>query len=113
MYLGLLLVACEGMADCTKGRTLLRSDNTGVVAVVNKGRVRNRETNMVLKHVYALLAKNCWQLAAQYVPTAKNIADPLSRVNIAAFLAAHPQAQPATSPSLPDSLHIKLLPWPQ
>ncbi|KAG1729976.1 uncharacterized protein EDB91DRAFT_1010431, partial [Suillus paluster] len=58
---------------------LVRSDNSGVVVVTNKGRSRSPEMNAVLKHIYQLQAECCVRLHAVYVPTRCNIADALSR----------------------------------
>lgn len=62
----------------TPGHLLVRSDNSGVVAVVNGGRSQSKNTNTVLKRVYLLQAQLGIRLEAVYVPTASNIADELS-----------------------------------
>ena len=42
-----------------KGHTfLVRSDNSGIVSVTNKGQSRSRETNRILKHIYLLQAQH-------------------------------------------------------
>ncbi|KAJ7876324.1 hypothetical protein B0H14DRAFT_2251115, partial [Mycena olivaceomarginata] len=58
---------------------LVRSDNSGVVTVLRKGRSRSRETNQILKHVYQLQAREKIRLTPCYIPTKTNIADSLSR----------------------------------
>ncbi|KAF8961317.1 hypothetical protein BDZ97DRAFT_1594301, partial [Flammula alnicola] len=61
---------------------LVRSDNQGVVAVVNKGRSRSRNTIRILKEIYKLLAKNQLSLHSEYVASRDNITDALSRGDI-------------------------------
>jgi len=90
---------------------LVRSDNSGIVAVTNKGRSRSPETNAILKHVYQLQAENSIHLQAVYVPTRSNIADALSRGNIAAFLAGFPGASSPASFPLPSHLSNRLVPF--
>ncbi|KZP09831.1 hypothetical protein FIBSPDRAFT_669652, partial [Athelia psychrophila] len=58
---------------------LVRSDNTGIVAVTNSGRSRSKSTNEILKHVYLLQARQGIRIRAEYVSTRDNIADALSR----------------------------------
>jgi hypothetical protein len=65
---------------------IVRSDNTGVVAVTNKGQSKSKETNHILKHVYHLQATNVICISAIYVPSRDNIADALSRGGIDGFL---------------------------
>ncbi|KAJ7697729.1 hypothetical protein B0H17DRAFT_838717, partial [Mycena rosella] len=64
----------------------VRSDNSGVVAVTNKGRSKSRETNKILKHIYSLQAQNRVRIRSEYVPSRENISDALSRGDIPAFL---------------------------
>jgi hypothetical protein len=91
---------------------LVRSDNSGVVAVVNKGRSRSLETNRILKHIYVLQAKAQVFLKTEYVETRRNISDALSRGDIPGFLAGFPSAQSFSNLSLPDHLADKLIPVP-
>ncbi|KAG2121457.1 hypothetical protein DEU56DRAFT_715617, partial [Suillus clintonianus] len=58
---------------------LVRSDNTGIVAVTNKGRSRSNTTNIILKHIFALQAQHDIRIRTEYVPSRENIADALSR----------------------------------
>ena len=88
---------------------LARSDNAGIVAVTNKGRSRSPATNIVLKSVFALQARNNVRIRTEYVPSRENIADPLSRGDIAAFLANFPGATQQASFPLPDHLTTKLI----
>jgi len=90
---------------------LVRSDNIGIVAVTNKGRSRSHETNAILKHVYQLQAENHVRLQAVYVPTRSNIADALSRGDIAAFLTGFPSTSSPVSIPLPTHLNNKLVPF--
>ncbi|KIK32030.1 hypothetical protein CY34DRAFT_102361, partial [Suillus luteus UH-Slu-Lm8-n1] len=83
---------------------LVCSDNTGVVAVMNKGRSRSPQTNAVLKHVYQLQAVNSFRLHTVYMPTRANISDALSHGDIMAFLDSFPGAANPISISLP--LHL-------
>ncbi|KAJ7126509.1 hypothetical protein C8R43DRAFT_820863, partial [Mycena crocata] len=64
----------------------VRSDNSGVVAVTNKGRSKSRETNQILKYVYLLQAQSRVRLKAEHVTSRDNISDALSRGDIPAFL---------------------------
>jgi len=88
---------------------LVRSDNAGVVAVLNKGHARNVNTNTALQRIYALLAERDMYLHAQYVPSHENIADALSRGDIKAFLAGFPSVSTQVVPPLPSYLSDKLL----
>lgn len=95
-----------------QGRTfLVRSDNTGIVAVTNKGRSRSKETNKVLKHVYLLQAQHHVRLKTIHVTSRDNIADALSRGAIKEFLAGFPSVNIRASVSLPDHLSDKLVSW--
>jgi hypothetical protein len=91
--------------------TLAESNNAGVVAVTNKGRSHSTETNAILKHVYWLQAECGMCLQALYVPTHSNIADALSRGDIAAFQAGFPTATDLVSIPLPPHLADKLVPF--
>ncbi|KAJ7435636.1 hypothetical protein FB451DRAFT_955922, partial [Mycena latifolia] len=64
----------------------VRSDNSGVVAVTNKGRSKSRETNRILKHIYALQAQARVRVKSEHVPSRENVSDALSRGDIPAFL---------------------------
>lgn len=90
---------------------LVRSDNSGIVAVTNKGRSRSRETNQVLKHIYQLQARQGVRIHAEYVSTRDNIADALSRGDVAGFLAGFPSVTTQVSLPLPSHLVGKLVPW--
>jgi hypothetical protein len=90
---------------------LVRSDNAGVVAVVNKGRSRSRTTNDVLKRTYHILALTGRHLAAEHVAGVLNVSGPLSRGDIAGFLQLFPAAQTRTSTPLPEQLSLKLHPF--
>ncbi|PSR81116.1 hypothetical protein PHLCEN_2v6451 [Hermanssonia centrifuga] len=105
--LGLQMAIHHGLINLRapeRNSILVRSDNSGVVTVVNKGRSRSRNTNKVLKHIYRLCADHRIHLAAQHVPGRDNISDALSRGDVAAFLAAFPAISRQTSMSLPPHL---------
>jgi hypothetical protein len=91
--LGLWLTLSLGIVGNGKlgGHTLLvRSDNAGIVAVTNKGRSHSRETNKILKHVYALQAQNHLRLKATHVASRFNISNALSQGAIKEFLEGFP-----------------------
>ena len=100
-----------GPSSSVVGPTLVRSDNQGVVSVLLKGRSRSRNTNQVLKHVYALQAKSLIRIHAVYVPSRENIADALSRGDIAGFRQGFPHVTTEISLSLPEHLLGKLISW--
>ena len=63
--LGMRLALQQGLLSA--GNFLVRSDNEGVVKVLNKGRSRSRQTNQVLKHVYLLQAPHTVRLFGVHV----------------------------------------------
>ena len=71
---------------------LVRSDNSGIVTVVNKGWSKSLETNNILKHVYLLQEKAGVWLHATYVSSCNNISDALSQGQISEFLEGFPLA---------------------
>jgi len=106
--LGLHLAFALGLLEPRKDRRncfLVRSDNSGIVSVITKGRSRSQRTNEVLKEIYHLLA--CWnvRITTEHVTSAQNISDSLSRGDIEPFWAAFPLACPA--PALPLPTHLK------
>ncbi|KAJ7229423.1 hypothetical protein B0H12DRAFT_982052, partial [Mycena haematopus] len=64
----------------------VRSDNSSVVAVTNKGRSKSRETNKILKHIYSLQAEARVRVKSEYVASRDNVTDALSRGDIPSFL---------------------------
>lgn len=90
---------------------LVRSDNQGVVTVINKGRSRSEQTNRVLKQMYRLLARNQLSLHSEYVTSRENVTDALSRGDIPAFLHGFPGATTRAHISLPQHLEGKLISW--
>ena len=93
--LGLHLAIRSNSLTCLPphtARVLVRSDNAGVTAVVNKGRSRSKLTNDTLQSIYCLLADLGLTLQAEHVASEDNISDPLSRGDLAAFFAhfCHP-----------------------
>jgi hypothetical protein len=92
-------------------RILVRSDNSGVVAVVNKGRSRSSNTNSVLKHTYSWLAGLGISLHAEYVPSRDSVMDALSRGDIPAFLTGFPGAVSRVHIDLPPLLLPLLVPF--
>ena len=88
---------------------LVRSNNAGVVSVLGKGRSQSQNTNTVLKSIYPILASESIWLSAIYVPSRLNVADTLSRGDIAAFLKGFPGAQTKSSFPLPKHLSNLLI----
>ena len=91
-------------------RFLVRSDNAGIVSVVNKGRSRSRNTNTVLKSIYSMLADLGISLQAEHVRSEDNISDPLSRGDIPSFLSHFPHATHHVPVPLPSHLSGCLTP---
>lgn len=92
-------------------RFLVRSDNSGVVHVVNSGRSRSDHTNTVLKEIYGLLAAHSLLLSATHVASRDNVSDALSRGDIPAFLAGFPAATTRIHLPLPSHLAGRLSPF--
>jgi hypothetical protein len=90
---------------------LVRSDNSGVVAILNKGRSRSKPTNLILKEVYLLQALNGLRVTAKHVPGRDNLSDALSRGDVAGFLKGFPSAIARASLPLPNHLAGKLIDW--
>ena len=107
--LALRLALNEGLLP--PGHFLVRSDNAGVVAVLNRGRSRSRETNEVLKNVYHLMARHKLRLTAIHVSTRINVADALSRGDIEDFLSGFPKARSRVECPLPPHLSDLLIPF--
>jgi hypothetical protein len=94
----------------TPGHFLVRSDNAGVVAVLNKGQSRSHDTNNVLKSIYMSLAHQNLRISAVYVPSRFNVTDALSRGDIKAFLKGFPKARIKAQIPLPSHLAEFLVP---
>ena len=47
------------LSDPSHSIFLVRSDNLGVVSILNKGRLQSREMNRTLKHIFLLQAHHC------------------------------------------------------
>ncbi|KIP03136.1 hypothetical protein PHLGIDRAFT_78047, partial [Phlebiopsis gigantea 11061_1 CR5-6] len=112
--LGLALVAHHQLLDAclpSQRHLLVRSDNSGVVAVVNSGRSRNQNTNQVLKRVFLRCASLGISLHTEYVPSRDNVTDPLSRGDISSFLLHFPSAKVRSEWVLPPHLRSCLIPW--
>lgn len=60
-------------------RILLRSDNQGVIGAHEKGRSRNFESNLSLRRTLFCCLDSDLSLALEYVESALNLADPISR----------------------------------
>lgn len=111
--LGFRLALARGLISHEADRGCVfsvRSDNSGVVHVVNKGRSRSRETNKILKHIYLLQASHSVRITTSYVPSRSNISDALSRGDVSSFLQGFPGVGVETSVQLPDHLVNKLIP---
>jgi hypothetical protein len=70
----------------TPGFYLVRSDNAGVVTVINKGHSQNAHTNDTLREIYHLQLNSHIRLKAIHVSGRDNIVDALSRGDINNFL---------------------------
>jgi hypothetical protein len=104
-----IMISHDLLSPAAAGSTfLVQSDNEGVVAVVNKDQSRSKNTNIVLKHMYSLLAKSQISLSAVYVNTRDNITNTLSCGNITGFLSHFPAAQRRAQINLPPHLSGKL-----
>ncbi len=113
--LGLALARHHGILDTLdrhQSRILVRSDNMGVVHIINNGRSRSSAANQVLKRIYAALAEQRRSLRAVYITSEENAADALSRGDISGFLAKFPQATLRSDFLLPPSLQDLLVSWP-
>ena len=91
------------------GQYLVRSDNAGVVAVVNKGCSQSTHTNDILHRIYHLQVDAHILLKAIYMESRVNITDALSRGNIAGFLKGFPEASNKVTFPLPSHLASCLL----
>ena len=88
---------------------LVRSDNAGIVSVMNKGCSHSWESNKILKHVYLLQAQHQIQLRMVHVTSWNNISDALSRGAVSKFPANFPVVNSQVSVMLPDHLVGKLI----
>ena len=79
--------------------------------MVNRGCSRSHKTNKVLKHIYVLLARHEVRIVAKHVIGQINIADTLSRGDIAAFQWAFPSAVQKADLCLLPHLQDMLLSW--
>ena len=91
-------------AQTIAGRILVRSDNEGIVTVVNHGRSRSANTNEVLRRIYSTLANTGITLRATHVPSRLNVTDALSRGDIEGFLAGFAAATTRSDFCLPPNL---------
>jgi hypothetical protein len=111
--LGLCLVLLQGYKCRTNQHQthfLVRSDNAGVVAVLNKGRSKSSNTNAILKHIFNLQACSGLRIFAEYVQSRDNVSDALSRGNLSEFIQNFPTAAMRAYPSLPPHLSSLLVP---
>jgi hypothetical protein len=97
-------------AGCA-ARVLVRSNNAGVVAIVNKGWAQDQASNNVLRRTYHKLAQLGVTLVAKHVPGVINIADALLWGDVAGFLTAFLAARTRTSITLPTVLDSILMPF--
>ena len=112
--LGLRMLLHHGLQQAlppSTSRILVRSDNEGVVQVLNKGRSRSDRTNAVLMEIYCLLASNNLSIRAVHVSSDSNITDALSRGDTQGFLAAVPTATTRSGMPMPTHLVDKLISW--
>lgn len=104
--LGLLMVLHHSLINLhsNSSRILVRSDNSGVVTILNKGRSRSENTNVVLKRIYSTLAQHHFYLRGEHVSGHDNIANALSCGDISGFLARFLEASRRSSLVLPAHL---------
>lgn len=110
--MGLQMALHHGVVQsrpANRSHILVRSDNSGVVIVIKKGRSRSRETNTVLQRLYLSLADNAIYLSPHYVASRDNVTDALSRGDIPAFLAAFPSATKRSDLPIPTHLTAQLV----
>lgn len=93
------------------GRVLVRSDNMGVVEVVNHGRSRNANTNLILQQIFDLQVSSGIRVKAVHVTSTENIADSLSRGIVNPSPCAIGLATSPTSIPLPSHLRPHLQQW--
>jgi hypothetical protein len=103
------LAIAEGFLSL--GHYLVRSDNSGVVAALNKGHSRSREMNIILQNIYIVLAQHGARLTAIYIPSRTNVVNALSRGDIPSFLKGFPQVHTRSNPALPSHLSQLLIPF--
>jgi len=65
--------------DLKDSHILIRSDNQGVMGAFTKGHSRNFEVNLAIRRTEALIDGANISLSFQYVESAFNLADPISR----------------------------------
>ena len=87
---------------------LVRSDNSGVVDTLTKGRSKSRTTNQVLKRIHILLASSGLILHGHHVSSPENVSDALSRGDVAAFLTGYPTASEKVTLNPPSCLNEML-----
>ena len=100
----LLLVHLNLHLDSSNRRFLVRSDNSGVVEILTKGRCRSEESNKVLKRIYQLLAGAKISIKSELVRSRDNISDALSRGDVSSFLEGFPLASVKVSLAPPPHL---------
>jgi hypothetical protein len=79
MELAALWIAAAGISDA---HVRVNSDNTGVIGALTKGRSRNPHRNSSIRRTSFVLAPINITIDAQYVTSATNLADPISRGEI-------------------------------
>ena len=107
--LGVLLLIHLGLHQHSSSRQfLVRSDNSGVVEIIRKGRCRSKESNNVLKRIYHSLAEEKISIKSELVQSRENISDALSRGDIPSFLSGFPAATTKILLVPPPHLALKL-----
>jgi hypothetical protein len=110
--LGLLMSVAGGMLSTRPSNVaqiLVQSNNSGVMAIVNKGRSCSQNTNNVLRWTYAIFAGLGIMLNAIQIAGKSNWVDALLQGNILGFLRKFPAATTCTSIALPLVLSNKLV----
>ncbi|KAF7330695.1 hypothetical protein MSAN_02447600 [Mycena sanguinolenta] len=64
---------------------LVHSDNKGVIGAFDKGRSRNFEINLSIRRAHYVLASRNITLKLEYIESARNPADPISRGTLAPY----------------------------
>lgn len=89
--LGLRTLIHSGFSDC---HLVFFSDNRGVVDALSAGRSRNPRQNEVLRHIVSNFRDHNIWLSVEWVESAANLADSISRGLFPSSLSRHPRPPP-------------------
>jgi len=84
---------------------LIQSDNEGAIASFRKGRSRNFMSNLCIRHTALITHEASVSLDFLYVPSAENLADPISRGSFPSPTLALPNPPALPSSVIPFFLH--------